>query len=144
MRDMDTIAAALTAAETGHLVISTLHTNDAVQSIDRLLDIFPPHQQGQIRSQLAFSLLAVIAQRLLPRADGEGRIVATELLINTTAVANLIREGKAHAIYSIMETQAKEGMHTLDTSLKDLYLAGRITYEEAKARMRNPAALDSA
>ncbi len=144
MRDLDTISAALTAAETGHLVITTLHTNDAVQSIDRLLDVFPPHQQGQIRSQLAFSLTAVLAQRLVPTADGKSRVVATELLINTTAVANLIREGKAHSIYSIMETQAKEGMHTLDSSLKDLYLSGRITYEEAKARMRNPATLDSA
>ncbi len=142
MRDLDTIAAAMTAAETGHLVIATLHTNDAVQSIDRLLDVFPPYQQGQIRSQLAFSLTAVLSQRLIPTADGKGRVVATELLINTGAVANLIREGKAHAIYSVMETQAKEGMHTLDTSLKNLYLKGRITYEEAKARMKNPATLD--
>ena len=112
-----------------------------MQSIDRLLDIFPPHQQGQIRSQLAFSLLAVIAQRLLPRADGEGRIVATELLINNTGVAHLIREGDTHKIYSLMETHAKEGMHTMDASLKELYLKGLVTYEEARLRARNPDSL---
>jgi len=144
MRDLDTIAAALTAAETGHLVITTLHTNDAVQSVDRLLDVFPPHQQGQIRVQLAFSLLVVLAQRLIPRADGNGRAVATELMINNSAVAHLIRDGKTHSIYSVMETHAKEGMHVMDASLKTLYLKGIITYEEAKVRMKNPQALDSA
>ena len=143
MRDLDTIAAALTAAETGHLVITTLHTNDAVQSVDRLLDVFPPHQQGQIRVQLAFSLLVVLAQRLIPRADGKGRAVATELMINNSAVAHLIRDGKTHSIYSVMETHAKEGMHVMDASLKTLYMKGIITYEEAKVRMKNPQALDS-
>ena len=144
MRDLDTIAAALTAAETGHLVIATLHTNDAVQSIDRLLDVFPPHQQGQIRVQLAFSLMAVLSQRLMPRADGKGRVAATELMVNNSAVSHLIRDGKAHSIYSVMETHAKEGMHVMDASVKDLYLKGIIAYDEAKLRMKNPAALDSA
>lgn len=141
MRDIDTIAAALTAAETGHLVISTLHTNDAVQSIDRLLDVFPPHQQGQVRSQTAFTLLAVLAQRLLPRADGNGRIVATELLVNNAGVAHLIREGDTHKVYSVMETHAKVGMNTMDASLKQLYLQGLVTYEEARLRARNPDSL---
>ena len=144
MRDLDTIGAALTAAETGHLVIATLHTNDAVQSIDRLIDVFPPHQQGQVRTQLAFSLAAVIAQRLLPRADGKGRVAATEVMLNNSAVAHLIRDGKTHSIYSVMETHAKEGMHVMDTSIKQLYLKGVITYEEAKLRVKNPQTLDKA
>jgi twitching motility protein PilT len=144
MRDIDTIAAALTAAETGHLVISTLHTNDAVQSIDRLLDVFPPHQQGQVRAQLGLCLLAVLAQRLLPRADGKGRVVATELLVNNSAVANMIREGKTHQLYSVMETHAKDGMYTMDSSIKQLYLKGLITFEEAKLRVRDRAVLKPA
>jgi len=141
IRDLDTISAALTAAETGHLVITTLHTNDAVQSIDRLVDAFPPHQQNQVRSQLALSLLAVIAQRLVPRADGRGRSVAVEVMKNIAATAHLIREGKIHNIYTVMETQAREGMCTMDTSLKQLYLKGLITREEARRRMRNPQQL---
>ncbi|MBM4080499.1 MAG: type IV pilus twitching motility protein PilT [Planctomycetes bacterium] len=144
MRDPDTIAAAVTAAETGHLVISTLHTNDAVQAIDRMLDVFPPHQQGQIRTQLALCLLAILAQRLLPRADGKGRVAATELLINNTGVANLIREEKTHNLYTILETHAKDGMYTMDSSIKQLYLKGVITYEEARLRMRDPSALKTA
>ena len=138
IRDLDTISAALTAAETGHLVISTLHTNDAAQSIDRLVDAFPPHQQGQIRSQLALSLLAVIAQRLVPRADGKGRVLSVEILKNNAAAGHLIREGKVHNIYTVLETHAREGMCTMDNSLKQLYLRGLITREEAKRRMRNP------
>lgn len=141
MRDLDTISAALTAAETGHLVISTLHTNDTVQSIDRLLDVFPPYQQNQIKSQLAFTLLAVIAQRLVPTIDGKGRIVAVEIMVKNDAVANLIREGKTHHMYSVMETHAKEGMKTMDTALKELYLDGVISYDEAAQRMRNPKSL---
>jgi len=96
MRDVETISAALTAAETGHLVIATLHTNDAVQSIDRIIDVFPPHHHAQIRTQLAFTLLAIVAQQLIPRADEKGRILATEILIRNAAVANHIREGKTH------------------------------------------------
>ena len=138
LRDLDTISAALTAAETGHLVITTLHTNDAVQSIDRLVDIFPPHQQNQVRSQLALSLLAVVAQRLVPRADGKGRTVAVELLRNNSASAHLIREGKIHNIYTVMETGARDGMCTMDASLKQLYLMGAVSREEARRRMRNP------
>ena len=142
MRDLETVQAAMTAAETGHLVLSTLHTNDAVQAVDRLIDIFPPHQQPQIRSQLALSLVAVVAQRLVPQADRKGRLLALEIMTNTSAVSNLIREGKVHQIYSVMETHAREGMTTLDNSLKDLYLKGLITQDEARSRMRNPAALD--
>ncbi|MDP7135220.1 MAG: PilT/PilU family type 4a pilus ATPase, partial [Planctomycetota bacterium] len=142
MRDLETVSAALTAAETGHLVLSTLHTNDAVQAIDRLIDIFPPHSQGQVRAQLALSLLAVIAQRLICKTDNSSRTVAAEIMVNTPAVGNLIREGKVHQIYSIMETHAREGMTTMDNALKDLYLRGHITQEEARSRMRNPSNLD--
>ena len=142
MRDPESIACAMTAAETGHHVIATVHTNDAVQAIDRLLDSFPPHQQGQVRSQMSLSLLGVISQRLLPRKDGQGRIPAVEVLRNTAAVANLIREEKTHQLYSIMETQAREGMRTLDAALKDLYLRGLIDYQEARRRMRNPTMLE--
>jgi len=138
MRDLDTIRAALTAAETGHLVISTLHTNDAVQSIDRLVDSFPPHQQNQVRAQLSLSLLAVVAQRLLPRADGAGRIVAVELLRNNSASAHLIREGKIHNIYTVMETHVRDGMCTMDAALIELYQKMLITRDEARRCMRNP------
>ena len=138
IRDLETISTALTAAETGHLVITTLHTNDAMQSIDRLVDVFPPHQQAQIRSQLALCLLAVIAQRLVPRADGHGRVLAVELLRNNAASANLIREGKTHNIYTVLETHASEGMCTMDSSLKQLCHQGLITREEARRRMRSP------
>jgi twitching motility protein PilT len=142
MRDPESIGSALTAAETGHLVIATLHTNDCVQAVDRLLDVFPPHQQGQVRSQLSMSLLAVLAQRLLPRKDAKGRVPAVEILRNTSAVSHLIRDEKTHQIYSIMETHAKDGMKTLDTALKELYLKGLVEYEEARSRMRNPVLLE--
>ena len=138
IRDLETISTALTAAETGHLVITTLHTNDAMQSIDRLVDVFPPHQQAQVRSQLALCLLAVIAQRLVPRADGHGRVLAVELLRNNAASSHLIREGKTHNIYTVLETHAREGMCTMDASLKQLYLQGIITREEARQRMKSP------
>ncbi len=141
MRDMESIACALTAAETGHLVIATVHTNDCVQAVDRLLDVFPSHQQAQVRAQLSLSLLAVLAQRLIPRADGKGRVPAVEVLRNTTSVANLIRGVKTHQIYSIMETHAKDGMCTLDHALKDLYQKGLVEYEEARGRMRHPEML---
>jgi twitching motility protein PilT len=142
MRDPESIAAALTAAETGHLVISTLHTNDCVQAVDRIIDSFAPHQQSQVRSQLSLALLAVIAQRLIPRTDGRGRIPAVEILRNSAAVANLLREEKTHQLYSVMETHARDGMKTLDASLKDLYLKGMIDFEEARMRMRNPLLLE--
>jgi twitching motility protein PilT len=141
IRDLESIEAALTAAETGHLVITTLHTNDSAQSVDRILDVFPAHQQGQIRTQLAFSLLAIIAQRLLPKTDGSGRVCACEILIKNDAVGNLIREGKTHQIHTIMETQSKLGMKTMDRALKDLYSKGLISYEVARSHMRNPVSL---
>ncbi len=144
MRDTESIGCAISAAETGHLVIATLHTNDVVQAVDRLLDAFPAHQQDQVRGQLAMCLLGVISQRLLPRADGKGRSPAVEILRNTPGVSHLIRDGKTHQIYAIMETHAREGMRTMDAALKDLYLRGLIAYEEARNRMRNPALLDRA
>ena len=142
MRDLETIQAALTAAETGHLVLATLHTNDAVQSVDRIIDVFPGNQQQQIRFQLSMTLLAIVSQRLLARADGDGRVLACELLIQNTAIANLIREGKTHQVYSVLETAHREGMLTLDRSLKQLYQKGLITREEAVANMKNPKELN--
>jgi twitching motility protein PilT len=142
MRDPDSLSAAITAAETGHLVISTLHTNDCAQAVDRIIDSFPAYQQNQVRSQLSMALLAVFAQRLLPRADGKGRIPAVEILRNSAAVANLLREGKTHQIYSIMETHAKDGMKTMDAALKELYLKGLVGYEQARRNMRNPMNLE--
>ena len=141
MRDLETIQAALRAAETGHLVMATLHTNDAIQSVDRVIDVFPAAQQQQIRFMLSMTLLAVISQRLIPRVDSEGRVMACEMLINNTAVANLIREGKTHQVYSIMETQTKEGMVTMDKCVKDLYLQGLIAYEDAISHVRNAKAI---
>lgn len=135
MRDQETIAAALTAAETGHLVIATLHTNDAVQSIDRIIDVFTPHQQAQIRTQLAFTLIAIISQQLVPRKDGNGRILACELLIKNNAVGAHIRDGKTHQTRSVMETGRQEGMQTLDKSLQDLYTQGLITFDELSRRV---------
>lgn len=138
MRDLETIQAALTAAETGHLVFATLHTNDAIQTVDRIIDVFPGDQQQQIRFQLSMVLLAIVSQRLLPRADQPGRVLAAELLLNNPAIANLIRDGKTHQVYSVVETSHKDGMVTMDRSLKALYKAGRITQEDALAHMRNP------
>lgn len=130
MRDWETMSAAVTAAETGHIVFSSLHTNNASQTIDRIIDSFPPGQQNQIRSQLASTLLGVFSQRLLPRVSG-GRIPAYELLIATSAVRNLIREGKIYEIDLVIETGAEEGMITLNQSLSDLVHKGEITIESA-------------
>jgi len=141
MRDLDTIAAALTAAETGHLVLATLHTNDAVQTIDRIIDVFPERQQQQVRVQLSLTLAAVISQRLIPKASGTGRALAVEVLKNVYASAALIREGKTHQLYSVIETGTKEGMTTMDASLIRLYQRGLVTREEAQLHMRNPQAL---
>lgn len=129
MRDLETIAVALTAAETGHLVFATLHTQDAAQTIDRVIDVFPAHQQEQVRTQLAGAIQGVVCQTLCKRADGAGRAVATEVLIATPAIRNLIREGKTHQIYSAMQAGAQQGMHTLDQHLADLVKTGRISYE---------------
>lgn len=132
MRDLETISAAVTAAETGHLVMATLHTTDAPQTIDRIIDAFPGHQQGQIRSQLASVLLAVLSQRLFPRAGGKGRLGATELLINTPAVANLIRTDKTHQLKNVMQTGRALGMHTLEMNIREYLQQGLIQPEAAK------------
>jgi len=142
MRDAESIACALTAAETGHLVIATAHTNDCVQAIDRMIDVFPANQQGQVRTQMSMALLAVIGQRLIPRQDGNGRLPAVEILKNTPAVSHLVRDEKTTQLYAIMETHAREGMRTMDAALKDLFLRGLITYDEARGRMRMPTLLD--
>ena len=129
MRDLETISVALTAAETGHLVFATLHTQDAAQTIDRVIDVFPPHQQQQVRVQLAGALQGIVCQTLCKSADGRGRVVATEVLVATPAIRNLIREGKTHQIYSAMQAGSQHGMHTMDQHLAELVKRGRITYE---------------
>jgi twitching motility protein PilT len=134
LRDLETISTALTAAETGHLVFATLHTQDAPQSVDRVIDVFPPHQQEQIRIQLAGTLAGIVSQQLLPRADGRGRAVAAEVLVATPAVRNLIREGKTHQIYTSMQSGGKFGMQVMDQHLAQLVKAGKITYEMALER----------
>lgn len=131
LRDLETISVALTAAETGHLVFATLHTQDAVQTIDRVIDVYPPHQQGQIRTQLAATLQGVVCQTLVKRADMAGRIVATEVLVTTPAIANLIREGKGHQIPSMMQAGGALGMRTMDQHLADLVNAGTVTQQAA-------------
>ncbi|AEI12319.1 MULTISPECIES: type IV pilus twitching motility protein PilT [Cellulomonas] len=129
MRDLETISVALTAAETGHLVFATLHTQDAAQTIDRVIDVFPSHQQDQVRTQLAGAIQGVVCQTLCKRADSPGRAVATEVLVATPAIRNLIREGKTHQIYSAMQAGAKQGMHTMDQHLAELVKQGKISYE---------------
>ncbi|NCO79756.1 type IV pilus twitching motility protein PilT [Candidatus Falkowbacteria bacterium] len=141
MRDLETIAAAITLAETGHLVLATLHTYSAAQTIDRIIDIFPPYQQTQIRMQLSMTLVAVFSQRLVPKLKG-GRIAAREILINTPAVANLIRENKIAQIKTVIETSAKEGMISLDRHLERLYKDKVIAKEVAQVQMENPEILD--
>ncbi|MPY66348.1 type IV pilus twitching motility protein PilT [Deinococcus sp. SDU3-2] len=138
MRDYETIRAAVTAAETGHLVMGTLHTNSAPESIDRIVDVFPEEQQEQIRVQLANNLVAVMTQQLLPRADGPGRVLAYELLIANPAVRALIREGKTFQIVSTMQTGAREGMVTMDAFLANLYRRRVISYETGVARAVDP------
>jgi twitching motility protein PilT len=130
MRDLETISVALTAAETGHLVFATLHTQDAAQTIDRVIDVFPPHQQQQVRVQLAGALQGVVCQTLARTVDGRGRVVATEVMVATPAIRNLVREGKTHQVYSAMQAGAAHGMHTLDQHLADLVKARRISYEQ--------------
>jgi twitching motility protein PilT len=129
MRDLETISVALTAAETGHLVFATLHTQDAAQTIDRVIDVFPPHQQQQVRVQLAGALQGVVCQTLCRTSDGRGRVVATEVLVTTPAIRNLIRDGKTHQIYSAMQAGMQHGMHTLDQHLAELVRSGRINYD---------------
>jgi len=142
MRDLETIEAAMTISETGHLVFATLHTNSAVQSINRVIDVFPPHQQPQIRAQLSFVLQAVVTQMLLPRPDGPGRVLASEVMIPNYAIRNLIREAKVHQIYGIMQTgQGESGMRTMNQSLYELYQNGLLGREEALGRSTEPGEL---
>ena len=131
MRDPETIATAITAAETGHLVFATLHTGSAAQTIDRIIDAFPAHQQQQIRIQLSVTLQGIVAQQLLPRLNGKGRIAALEVLVATPAVRNIIREGKTHQLTSVIQTGVKFGMQPMDIALRDLYRKGIISYDEA-------------
>jgi len=138
MRDPETIATAITAAETGHLVFATLHTNDAAQTVDRIIDGFPPHQQTQIRVQLALTLQGIIAQQLLTRLDGTGRVAVQELLVVTPAIRNVIREGKTHLLGSIIQTGAKAGMQAMDMALRDLCRRGVVSYKEALSRAIDP------
>lgn len=141
MRDLETIAAAITIAETGHLVFATLHTNSAAQSIDRMIDVFPPHQQGQIRSQLANILMGICSQRLVP-AIGGGRIAAAEIMVATPAVRNIVREGKTHQLDAVIQTGAEYGMQSMDRTLVNLIHAGTVTYEEARLVAVNIEELD--
>jgi twitching motility protein PilT len=137
LRDLDTISTAMTAAETGHLILATLHTNDSAQTIDRIIDVFPAHQQNQVRSQLASVLLGVVSQRLIPKVGG-GRIPALEMMNNNHAVENLIRESKTYQIDSVIETSLREGMVSLDKSLAELVQRGLITIDDAFVHARNP------
>jgi twitching motility protein PilT len=138
MRDLETIHTALTAAETGHLVFATLHTQDAPQTVDRIIDVFPAHQQSQVRVQLSVALQGVITQQLLPTADGSSRVAACEVLIPTPAVRNLIREGKTHQIPSAMQTGSGVGMQTMDAALAALVRSGKITQRLAESRSSTP------
>jgi twitching motility protein PilT len=131
MRDLETISAAITIAETGHLVLATLHTNNAAQSIDRMIDVFPPYQQQQIRVQLSNILQGVVSQRLIPSIGG-GRVAAAEIMISTPAVRNIIREGKTHQLDAVIQTGAEQGMIQMDKALAQLVKSGRITQDEAK------------
>jgi twitching motility protein PilT len=141
MRDLETISTALTAAETGHLVFATLHTQDTAQTIDRIIDVFPPHQQQQVRVQLSVALQGIMTQQLLPTADGSGRVACTEVLSITPAVRNLIREGKTHQIHSVLQTSASKGMQSMDAALATLVRAGKITRELAESRSSTPEEL---
>lgn len=141
MRDLETIATAITAAETGHLVLSTLHTMGAVNTINRIIDAFPPHQQQQIRLQLSTVLQGVVSQNIITHRDGKSRIAAVEVMITTPAIRNLIREGKTHQIMTSIQTGSKYGMQTMDSSLAKLYKEGKITYENALLYCTNEEAL---
>ena len=138
MRDLETIQTALTAAETGHLVFATLHTQDAAQTIDRVIDVFPAHQQGQVRVQLSVALQGIMTQQLLPTADGSGRVAACEVLVPNPAIRNLIREGKTHQIYSVLQTSSASGMQTMDASLAMLVREGKIRRALAESRSSTP------
>src|SRR5438132_8788502 len=138
MRDLETMSTALTAAETGHLVFATLHTQDTAQTVDRIVDAFPPTQQHQVRVQLSIALQGIVTQQLLPTAEGSGRVCACEVLVPTPAVRNLIREGKTHQLYSALQTGGSHGMQTMDAALVDLVRRGAITMELAERRSSTP------
>ena len=142
MRDLETIVAALTAAETGHLVFGTLHTRDSAQTIDRIVDVFPPNQQQQIRLQLSNALKGIVSQQLIPSKNNSGMELAYEILIGTPAIGNLIRESKTHQIYSMIQTGAKYGMRTMDSVLKELFDRGKISTIEYEKRMKTVQSLD--
>ena len=143
MRDYETISVAVTAAETGHLVLSTLHTTGAASTVDRVIDVFPPHQQQQIRVQLSNVLEAIISQQLIPRADGRGRVAAFEVLHANTAIRNLIREGKSHQIANIMQTNRRMGMITMDDAIVQLVREGKITRQMAVSFAQDPDSIES-
>ena len=138
LRDQETVESALTIAETGHLTFATLHTSDAITTINRIIDIFPSYQQSQIRTQLSFVLQAVFAQQLIPHASGRGRVLAAELLLCTAAVRAMMREDKIHQVYSLLQTGGKLGMRTMNQSLFELQKSGDITYEDALAHSTDP------
>ena len=141
MRDLETVSTALTAAETGHLVFATLHTQSTAQTVDRIIDIFPPEQQAQVRTQLSIALQGIVTQQLVPTADGLGRVVACEVLIPTPAIRNLIREGKTHQIYAAVQTSGAVGMQTMDADLVRLVRSGKITRKLAEERASVPEEL---
>jgi twitching motility protein PilT len=138
MRDLETISTTLTAAETGHLVLATLHTPDAPQTVERIIDVFPPHQQQQVKLQLADCLQGVISQLLLPRASGQGRVLSTEIMLATPGIRNLIREQEIEQIPTLMQTGSQYGMKTMDKCLKELFHAGLITLDMAMSKVKNP------
>lgn len=139
MRDLETIAAAITLAETGHLVLSSLHTIDAAQTVDRIIDVFPPYQQQQIRMQLAMALKGVVSQTLVPLKEGLGRVAAREIMLNNDGIRNCIIKGETHQIYSMIEIGKHEGMQLLDDSLLELYQAGKISKDSVLSKASNPA-----
>ncbi|CAN5446664.1 type IV pilus twitching motility protein PilT [soil metagenome] len=141
MRDLETISTALTAAETGHLVFATLHTQSTAQTVDRIIDVFPPHQQQQVRMQLSIALQGIVTQQLIPTSDGAGRVVACEILVPTPAIRNLIREGKTHQIYQALQTSGSVGMQTMDAHLASLVRGGQITRTMANQRASVPEEL---
>jgi twitching motility protein PilT len=141
MRDLETISTALTAAETGHLVFATLHTQSTASTVDRIIDVFEPSQQGQVRVQLSVSLMGIITQQLLPTLDGSARVAACEVLVPTPAIRNLIREGKTHQIPSMLQTGSAAGMQTMDAALARLVREGKITQKQAEGRSSTPEEL---
>jgi twitching motility protein PilT len=143
MRDLETISTALTAAETGHLIFSTLHTTDVIQTIDRIIDVFPPHQQQQVRIQLANTLEGIVAQQLIPIPGGRGRVVAAEVLVANIAIRKIIRSAKTEQLVTLLQTGYEQGMVTMDKALKNLYQQGLISYDDAITRCKYPESFDS-